>query len=163
MDKSLLHQMREQEGQHLSAASRVKRIQERMDAEADAVKRAAKANEVETKSRRRPKRDRDFWVNGLVVGTPTEMAYPVTQAITHLTAYFHPDPDNPPTVKGFVADIETIDKTPVHCRARKFADIEKALTRKLIKQGVLEVSTGEYSSGLVLVPFHDRIKKFMDK
>ena len=72
-DRSLVHQMTEQEGQYLSAASRAKRIQERMNAEA--VNKAIKANEVETESRRRAKRDRDFWVDGLVGGNPTEMVY----------------------------------------------------------------------------------------
>ena len=37
------------------------------------------------------------------------------------------------------------------------------MTKRLIKQGKLEESTGEYSYGLVLAPYHDRIKKFMDK
>ena len=65
-DSSLVHQMVKLEGQHLSAVSRAKRMPERMNTEADAVTRAAKANDVETESRRRAKRDRDFWVDGLV-------------------------------------------------------------------------------------------------
>jgi hypothetical protein len=95
------------------------------------------------------------------------MAYLIAQAIAHISSYYHPDPDNPPTVKGFVAEIETTDDIPIRARARKFADIQKAylraMTKALIKQGKLEVSTGEYESGLVLVPYHDRIRAFMDK
>ena len=91
----------------------------------------------------------------------------MAQAIANITAYFHPDPDNPPTVKGYAAEIETLDDILVQARAWKLADIQKAylkaMTKRLIKQGKLDESTGKYSSGLVLVPYHDRIKKFMDK
>jgi hypothetical protein len=70
-------------------------------------------------------------------------------------------------VKGFVAEIETTDEVPVRARARKFADIQKAylkaMTKALLRQGKLEVSSGEYASGLVLVPYPERIRKFMDK
>ena len=68
-------------------------------------------------------------------------------------------------MKGFLAEIETVDVIPIQARARKFANIQKAylraMTKHLICQGKLEESVGEYSSGLVLVPYHDRIKKFM--
>jgi hypothetical protein len=37
------------------------------------------------------------------------------------------------------------------------------MTKALLRQGKLEVSSGEYASGLVLVPYPDRIRKFMDK
>ena len=39
----------------------------------------------------------------------------------------------------------------------------RAMSRKLLTQGKWEISTGEYASGLVLVPYHDRIKKVMDR
>jgi hypothetical protein len=87
--------------------------------------------------------------------------------MANISAYFHPDPDNPPTVKGFVAEIEITDEVPVRAWARKFADIQKAylkaMTKALLRQGKLEVSSGEYASGLVLVPYPERIRKFMDK
>jgi hypothetical protein len=45
------------------------------------------------------------------------MAYLIAQAIAHISSYYHPDPDNPPTVKGFVAEIETTDDIPIRARA----------------------------------------------
>jgi hypothetical protein len=32
------------------------------------------------------------------------MAYLIAQAMANISAYFHPDPNNPPTVKGFIAE-----------------------------------------------------------
>ena len=91
----------------------------------------------------------------------------IAQALAHITSLFHPDPDNPPRVKGFLAEIETTDDVPIRVKARKFADVQKAylraMSRKLLTQGKWEISTGEYASGLVLVPYHERIKKFMDR
>jgi hypothetical protein len=55
-----------------------------------------------------------MWVDG----TPTEMAYRIAQAMANISAYIHPDPNNPPTVKGFVAEIETTDEVVVRARAR---------------------------------------------
>ena len=141
--------------------------QARLEDAAEARARELKCQEVQRETAMRSQRDRDFWVDGVVSGRPTQLAYLVAQAIANMTAYFHPDPDNPPTVKGFIAEIETVDDIPIQARARKMADIQKAylkaMTKRLIRQGKLEESTGEYSSGLVLVPYHDRIKKFMDK
>jgi hypothetical protein len=102
---------------------------------------------------RREKREKDFFAKG----TPTEMAYFVAQALCQITAYFHPDPDNSPTVKGFIAEIETTDDVPVVTRARTFAEIQKAFlsakTKELIRQGKLEKSTGDYTSSVVLVAY----------
>ena len=36
---------------------------------------------------------------------PTQLAYPVAQGLTIVTAYFYPDPDSQPTVKSFEAEI----------------------------------------------------------
>jgi len=166
-EANLAQQMNEQATMNLSTNFRAMRMEERMQAQAEAAQREAQAEEDRKKQERRTKRDSDYWVDGHVGGAPTEMAYLVAQVLAHLTAYFHPDPDNPPTVRGFVAEIETTDEIPIHARARKLADIQKAylkaMTKRLIRQGKLEESTGEYSSSLVLVPYHDRIKKFMDK
>ena len=149
------------------AAGTVANMQERLESEADERLQAMQREEQRKESERREQRHRDFWVDGVVGGEPTQMAYLVAQALAHVTAHFHPDPDNPPTVKGFIAEIETVDNIPVHARARKLADIQKAylkaMTKRLIRQGKMEESTGEYSSGLVLMPYHDRIKIFMDK
>jgi len=167
METDIPVEMAIQEGQNLSEEHRAKLLDERMQTSTEAKTRAGKEAEARKEKLRRAKRDKDMWVDGQVGGQPTEMAYLVAQVLAHLPAFFHPDPDNPPTVKGFVAEIETIDSVPVKSRARKFAEIQKAylraMTKRLIRQGKLEESTGEYSSGLVLVPYHDRIKKFMDK
>jgi hypothetical protein len=71
-----------------------------------------------------------MWVDG----KPTEMAYLIAQAIANIAAYFHPDPNNPSTVRGVVAEIETTDEVPVRARARKFADIQKTYL-KIIEAG----------------------------
>ena len=134
-----------------------------MERAAQRRKEALEAKERREEARRRVKRDEDMWVGS----QPTEMAYMIAQSIANISAYFHPDPDNPPTVKGFIAEIETTDEVPVRSRARKFAEVQKAylkaMSNGLLRQGKLESSTGEYASGLVLVPYHDRIKKFMEK
>jgi hypothetical protein len=142
----------------------------RMEYLQDRIKRAEEQRAREGKARvdrkveeGRIQRRADMWIDG----QPTEMAYLIAQAIVNISSYYRPDPDNPPTVKGFLAEIETTDDIPIRARARKFADIQKAylkaMTKTLIRQGKLEVSTGEYASGLVLVPYHERIRAFMDK
>jgi hypothetical protein len=166
-ERNIALEMEAHEAEHLSEEHRAMRMQNRMAAVEETRKQLAQAEEDRKEKARREKRDADMWVDGIVGGKPTQMAFLIAQVLAHLTAYFHPDPDNPPTVKGFVAEIETTDEIPVQARARKLADIQKAylkaMTKRLIKQGKLEESTGEYSSGLVLVPYHDRIKIFMDK
>ena len=142
-------------------------MQDRLEAEAEARAREIQEAERIKVEEQRAARDRHFWVDGVVGGKPTQLAYLVAQAIANITAYIHPDPDNPPTVKGYLPEIETIDDIPIQARARKFADIQKAylraMTKRLIRQRKLEESRGEYSSRLELLPYHDRIKKFMDK
>ena len=60
-----------------------------------------------------------------------------------------------------------MDDIPIQARARMFADIQKAYLRvmikRLIRQGELEESVGEYYPDWCWCPYHDRIKKFMDK
>jgi hypothetical protein len=57
-----------------------------------------KQQDMEKMKGRREKRESDFFIDG----HPTEMAYFTAQAIATIEAYFHHDPDNPPTVKGFI-------------------------------------------------------------
>ena len=143
-------------------------MQDRLEAEAEARARAIQEAERIKVEEQRAARDRHFWVDGVVGGEPTQQAYLVAQALTNITAYFHPDPDNLPTVKGSWQNSRLwTTYIPIQARARKFTDIQKAylraMTKRLIRQGKLEESVGEYLSGLVLVPLLDRIKKFMDK
>ena len=79
--------------------------------EAEAVARAREVQEAERikVKEQRAARDRHFWVDGVVGGEPTQLAYLVAQAPANITTYFHPDPDNPPTMKGFLAEIETVE------------------------------------------------------
>ena len=91
-------------------------------------------------------------MDGLVEVTPTEMAYLVAQAMAHLAAL--PPRSGQPIYSDGVCG---------RYRDYRCDAYLKALTKRLIKLGKVEVSTGEYSSGLVLVQFHDRIIKFMDK
>ena len=148
---------------NLSSEARMDLLHERMQQEEKAAAKRAKAREEGAVQKKR----KDRMDNMFVEGKPTEMAYLIAQALARITSFFHPDPDNPPRVKGFVAEIETSDDVPIRAKARKFADVQKAylraMSRKLLTQGKWEVSTGEYASGLVLVPYHDRIKKFMDQ
>jgi hypothetical protein len=159
----LLSEMALIDARDMSEEQRMKYLEERVQRATEKRVAEGKANVVRMEEAARAQRRADMWVEG----KPTEMAYLIAQAIAHISSYYHPDPDNPPTVKGFVAEIETTDDIPVRARARKFADIQKAylraMTKALIRQGKLEVSTGEYASGLVLVPYHDRIRAFMDK
>ena len=152
-----------EEDTNVSEEERAQRAQERIIKASEEREQRLKAEEEEKKRIRRAKRDEDMFSEG----KPTEMAYMVAQAIAHLSAYYHRDPDNPPTVKGLVAEIETVDEVPVRAHARKLAEVQKAyvraMTRGLIRQGKLEESHGEWASALVLVPYKDRIKSFMDR
>ena len=119
-------------------------MQDRLEAEAEARAREIQEAERIKVEEQREARDRHFWVDGVVDREPTQLAYLVAQALANITAYFHSDPDNPPTVNGFLAEIETVDGILIQARARKFADIQKAYlrakTKRLIHHGKLEES-----------------------
>lgn len=68
----------------------------------DWLKAEARARELQAVERRkaeekRASHDRHFWVDGIVGSGPTQLAYLAAQALANITAYFHPDLDNPPT------------------------------------------------------------------
>ena len=77
------------------------------------------------------------------------------------------DPDNPPLVKGSVMELRTHDNVPIRDRLRKTSVLQQAFvtakTNIMERQGKLEPSSSDYSSGLVLVPYEKRIAAFMDK
>ena len=67
---------------------------------ADAEKLVLQKQQEEHNRARRAERDKEFWVDGVVGREPTQLAYLVAQTIANITAYFHPDPDNPLTLKS---------------------------------------------------------------
>ena len=115
------------------------------------------------------KRDRHFWVDGVIGGKSNQLAHLVAQVLANITAYFRPDPDNPPMVKGFLAEIKTWMTYPSRRReeVRGYRNHQPlhlmVMIKRLIRQGKLEESIGKYSSGLVLVLYHDSINSFTDK
>ena len=80
-------------------------MQDRLEAKAEARARDIQEAERRKAEEQRAAHDRHFWVDGEVGGKPTHLAYSAAQALANITAYIHPDPDNPPTMKGFLADI----------------------------------------------------------
>ena len=84
-------------------------MQDWLETEAEARAREIKATESRKAEEQCAARDRHRWVDGVVGGKPTQQAYLVAQALANIKAYFYPNPDNPPTVNGFLAEIETVD------------------------------------------------------
>jgi hypothetical protein len=100
-------------------------------------------------------------------GYKTERNLLLAQLVSVPNAIFHPDPENPKLAKDEICYIEVTDNKPIIARPRRFTWVQKAfLTAKtsiMIRQKKLEVSTGDFASALVLVPYEDRIKAFLDK
>jgi hypothetical protein len=97
------------EAGHLAEGKRMGYLQEKMRQSEDRRVR----EEGEKVERQRLAKLALRWSQMWVEGTPTEMAYLIAQAIANIATCFHPDPDNPPSVIGFVAEIETTDEVPV--------------------------------------------------
>ena len=89
------------------------------------------------------------------------------QALANIDAYFFPDPKVAELARDVVAEINTTDEKPMRCRPRKLLVVQQAFlqakTNIMVRQGKLEESQGQWSHGLVLVAYEDRIKKFMDE
>jgi hypothetical protein len=134
-EDNLQLQMMQAEVEELSEEKRIDFMQKKLIRMEEDKARQTKARNSLKETRRKQERDADMFIEG----QPTEMAYLIAQALAHLAAIFHPDPDNPPTVRGFLAEIETTDDIPVRARAKKLADIQKAylraMAKKLITQG----------------------------
>jgi exodeoxyribonuclease III len=86
-------------------------------------------------------------------------------ALANLDRHFPPRPDATETAKDVDAEIITVDERPFKCRPRKFSEVMQAFlkqkTDKMLRSGKLEHSSSSWCHGLVLVPYPDRIDKFM--
>ena len=89
------------------------------------------------------------------------------QALANIDTYFFPNPRVAELARDVVAEIITTDERPMRCRPRKLSAVQQAFlqakTNIMVRQGKLEDSHGQWSHGLVLVAYEDRIKKFMDE
>ena len=96
-----------------------------------------------------------------------ERDYFLAQALANIDVFCFPDPDNPPRIKDYKVSIETTDEVPVRARPRKYSLLQQAFleakTGMMLRQKKLQPSNSDWSHGLVLVPYHDRIQKFLDK
>ena len=105
------------------------------------------------------------WEEQEIIGNDDKLMR--AQALANIDAYFFPDPNTAVLAKDVVAEINTTDERPMRCRPRKLSVVQQAFlqakTNIMIKQGKLEDSHGQWSHGLVLVAYEDRIKAFMDK
>ena len=86
-------------------------------------------------------------------------------ALANLDSIFPPKPDQTDTAKDVDAEIITVDDRPFKCRPRKLSEVMQAFltqkTDKMLRSGKLEHSTSAWCHGLVLVPYPERIEKFM--
>jgi hypothetical protein len=85
--------------------------------------------------------------------------------LANLDAHFPPKPGQTDTARDVDAEIITVDDRPFKCRPRKLSEVMQAFltqkTDKMLRSGKLEHSTSSWCHGLVLVPYPDRIEKFM--
>ena len=97
----------------------------------------------------------------------TEQDFFMAQCLANIDAFGSPDPDNPPRVKNYQVRVETTDEVPVRARPRRFTMIEQAFleakTNIMMRQHKLRDSHSDWSHGLVLVPYNDRIQRFLEQ
>ena len=111
---------------------------------------------------------RTKWFEGGVEGKgySEEMQLRAT-ALANLDAHFPPRPGQTDTANDVDAEIITVDDRPFKCRPRKYSEVMQAFltqkTDKMLRSGKLEHSSSNWCHGLVLVPYPDRIEKFMIK
>ena len=89
------------------------------------------------------------------------------QALANLDIFFFPNPEEVAMAKDVVAEIETIDSRPFKCRSRKLSVVQQAFlqakTNIMLRMRQLEEAKSDWCHGLVLVPYEDRINKFMER
>ena len=101
-------------------------------------------------------------------GEPTQFAFMLARCIAYMNAIIHPDPDNPRMLKDYETSIETLDEKPIIAKPRRYSEIQRAFMKAKARIGkregkVEDAKPGGWASALVLVPYHDRIEKFMKK
>eukprot|EP01034_Spumella_vulgaris_P021960 gene21960-28041_t len=91
------------------------------------------------------------------------------QLMANITRFAHPDKDDQPTVKGreFVIEVRDDDKEPIAARYQRFDPWQTRFLhvkiRHMIAEKRMERSTSPWNSRLALVPYTDRIQKFVLK
>jgi exodeoxyribonuclease III len=87
------------------------------------------------------------------------------QAVANLDIFFFPDPEKVDLAKDIEAEIITTDNRPCKCRSRKLSVVQQAFlqakTNVMLKMKQLEHSSSDWCHGLVLVPYEERMNKFM--
>ena len=89
------------------------------------------------------------------------------QALANLDAYFYSNEDDV-KAHNILADIELKPTVrPFKCRPRRYSQVQQAFleakTGSMVEEGKLEFSTSDWSHGLVLVPYEERINAFMEE
>ena len=111
---------------------------------------------------------RSKWYEGETEGEQfsEEMQFRAT-CLANLDTHFPPKAGQTGTANDVDAEIITVDDRPFKCRPRKLSEVMQAFltqkTDKMLRSGKLEHSSSNWCHGLVLVPYPDRIEKFMIK
>jgi exodeoxyribonuclease III len=89
------------------------------------------------------------------------------QALANPQVYFHPNPAEIAMAKDLVAEVVTTSEKPFNCRSRKLSVTQQAFlqakTNIMLRMKQLEEANSEWSHGLVLVAYEQRIQAFMEK
>jgi len=88
------------------------------------------------------------------------------QALANLDCYGYPDPDNPPTIPGYMMPLKLEDNIPIFSGPQKLTLLEtaflKARINEFLRTGKVRASDSSmYNSPVMLVPYPERIKAFM--
>ena len=86
----------------------------------------------------------------------------------NVDAFYHSDPDNPPTIPNTKMRILTETEVPtVSRRQQQFTSLERTFlevkTRIMIRLGQIEESESPYRAPVSLVQYPERVKAFMEK
>jgi len=96
-----------------------------------------------------------------------EEPYFRAQCLANLHIYAHPDPANPPSVKGREYEINLTDTSPCTNPMRRTSLLEKAYlywrTKQLMGRNMIGVSTSAYNNPPLCVPYPAAITAFIQK
>jgi hypothetical protein len=96
-----------------------------------------------------------------------EELYFRAQCLANLHIYAHPDPTNPPSVKGREYEINLHDTSPCTNPMRRTSSLEKAYlrwrTKQLLGRKMIGVSSSAYNNPPLCVPYPAAITAFIKK
>ena len=96
-----------------------------------------------------------------------EEPYFRAQCLANLHIYAHPDPSNPPSVKGREYEINLTDTSPCTNPMRRTSLLEKAYlywrTKQLMGRNMIGVSSSAYNNPPLCVPYPAAITAFIQK